>query len=482
MAFQTYFFILLFLPLTVFLWWQLNQRGVSRGAQGILLTASLFFYGWCRWELLPILVGSILFHFAVGTWLSRAQRRRKAILLLGLLGSLSLLAYFKYTNFFIENWNAVFHTSLAVRQLLLPLGLSFFTFQQIGFLVDVYRGEKPDYTLLEYACFVSFFPCVVSGPIGFHNEVIPQFRRAAGRKISSEELAQGIWLFSLGLWKKVLVAQTFGQGADWGFGSIGSLNSTTAVLVVLSYTFQLYFDFSGYTDMARGIGTLLGVTLPENFNAPYQALTIGSFWKRWHMTMTRFFTRYLYIPLGGSRGGTVRTCRNIMIIFVLSGLWHGANWTFVLWGALHGAAMVLDRLFGSRIKKLHPALTWGVTFAFVCFCWIFFRASTIGEGWDLCRTIALCDFGGILPQFTSCFHLPMESWLIRYLGLDTDRMALFMMLLFFAFAFLFCFLERDKTKDPMPVLRGRTGLLSAILFFWSLISLSGVTQFLYSGF
>lgn len=483
MSFSSYSFILLFLPITIFLWWMLNQRGFGRGAQGVLLTSSLVFYGWNRWDCLFILIGSILFHFALGNWLCRARSRRKAILIFGVIGSLLPLAYFKYTTFLLDNVNSLFHTSFALQEILLPLGISFFTFQQIAFLVDVYREGRMEYTLLEYACFVSLFPCVVSGPIAFHYEVIPQIRSAVGRKVSGEELSQGIWLFTQGLWKKVIVAQTFGKGADWGFTAIAELNSTTAILVVLSYTFQLYFDFSAYTDMARGIGRLLGIDLPDNFNAPYQALTIGSFWKRWHMTMTRFFTRYLYFPLGGNRGEIVCTCRNIMIVFLVSGLWHGANWTFVLWGFLHGCAMVLERLVGKRFSTVHPVLSWGVTFAFVSFCWIFFRAPTIADGWAMVKTVAMCDFGTIMPQFTGCFHLPLESWLGRWLSLDMGRLALFMMLLFFGGAFLFIFLEKEGEKKETAVKLGaRTGMLSAVLLFWSLISLTGVTQFLYSEF
>ncbi len=483
MSFSSYSFLLLFLPITVFLWWMLNWRGSGKCAQCVLLAASLVFYGWSRWEGLLLLLGSILFHFILGTWLARARRRRKAILALGVVGSLLPLLYFKYTNFFLDNVNALAHTSLSVQTILLPLGISFFTFQQLGFLVDVYREERMEYTLLEYACFVSLFPCVVSGPIAFHNEVIPQLRAAVGQKLSGESLSQGIWLFTQGLWKKVVVAQAFGKGADWGFASIPVLNSTTALLVVLSYTFQLYFDFSAYTDMARGVGRMLGIDLPDNFNAPYQALTIGAFWKRWHMTMTRFFTRYLYFPLGGNRGGLVRTCRNIMIVFLVSGLWHGANWTFVLWGFLHGCAMVLDRLVGKRFSGLHPALSWGLTFAFVSFCWIFFRAPTVADGWAMVTAVGRCEFGSILSAFTSCFHLPMEAWLGRFLGLDMERLALLMLLLFFGGAFLFVFLERaGEKKETGREFGARAGLLSAVLLFWSLISLSGVTQFLYSNF
>ncbi|MDY3014798.1 MAG: MBOAT family O-acyltransferase [Evtepia sp.] len=481
MTFQSYGFLFLFLPLTVLLWWQLNRKGWGKGAQVWLLGVSLFFYGWHRLTCLWVLLGSILFNFLLGKALARTGQKRW--LILGLVGNLGILGYFKYANFFLENLNLLFPTSFGTLQLLLPLGLSFFTFQQIAFLLDAAHGEKTDYTLLEYACFVSFFPCVASGPMAFHHEVIPQLRSASGRTLTRGELTQGLWLFSQGLWKKVIVAEAFDAGADWGFASVGQLNSTTAVLVALSYTFQLYFDFSGYTDMARGLGRMLGLNLPDNFDTPYQALTIGQFWKGWHRTMTRFFTRYVYIPLGGSRRGTAVTCRNIMIIFLLSGLWHGADWSFVLWGGLHGAAMVADRLLGKRVERLHPALSWALTFGFVTFCWVFFRAESISQGMDLCRAVGVCSFGGIDPGFTSAFLLPLPAWLTRFLSLDPQRAALGMTLVFFAFAFLFCFQERGgKEKETRVSLGGWTGVLCGLLLFWSVISLTGVTQFLYSEF
>ena len=319
MSFQSYTFLFALLPVSVAGWWLLNWRGHGRLAQGFLLVVSLAFYGKGNLAFLPLLLGSILFNFLVGKAMGALPRARKPLLVLGLLGNLGLLGYFKYANFFLDNLNWLLGTSIGALSLLLPLGISFFTFQQIAFLVDRYRGDPADYTLLEYACFVSFFPCVTSGPIAFHDEVIPQMRAVQGKGPSAQGIAEGLWLFSLGSWKKVIVAEAFGGGADWGWANLPALNSTTALAVTLSYTLQLYFDFSGYTDMARGIGKMLGVTLPENFDVPYQALTIRGFWKGWHMTMTRFFTRYLYIPLGGSRRGLPRTCVNTLVIFLAWG-------------------------------------------------------------------------------------------------------------------------------------------------------------------
>lgn len=481
MSFQSYGFLFVLLPVAVAGWWLLNWRGHGRLAQVFLLGVSLVFYGIGSLAFLSLLAGSILFNFFVGKGLGRVTRRRKALLVLGLLGNLGVLGYFKYTNFFLENLNLLLGTSIGALSLLLPLGISFFTFQQIAYLVDQYRGDKADYTLLEYACFVSFFPCVASGPIAFHDEVIPQLRGVEGKGPTAQAMAEGLWLFSLGIWKKVILAEAFGGGADWGFSNLSLLNSTTALAVVLSYTLQLYFDFSGYTNMARGVGKLLGVTLPENFDVPYQALTIRGFWKGWHMTMTRFFTRYLYIPLGGSRRGTGRTCVNTLIIFLASGLWHGADWSFVVWGGLHGVAMVADRLLGSRVEKLHPVLSWGLTFGYVNFCWIFFRAGSIGEGLSLCRILARCDFGILADGFTGQFQLSEVTWLARQTGADMTRLALLMFLLFLVGGMVLCLQEKPvaRRSDKMTA---RRGILAGVLLFWSVISLTGVSQFIYSNF
>lgn len=361
------------------------------------------------WPFLPLLLGSILFNFLVGKAMGALPRARKPLLVLGLLGNLGLLGYFKYANFFLDNLNWLLGTSIGALSLLLPLGISFFTFQQIAFLVDRYRGDPADYTLLEYACFVSFFPCVTSGPIAFHDEVIPQMRAVQGKGPSAQGIAEGLWLFSLGIWKKVIVAEAFGGGADWGWANLPALNSTTALAVTLSYTLQLYFDFSGYTDMARGIGKMLGVTLPENFDVPYQALTIRGFWKGWHMTMTRFFTRYLYIPLGGSRRGLpADLCQHPGDLF---GLWAVAWGGLVLCGLGRAA---WDR-HGGRPPAGQPAgpappcASWALTFGYVNFCWIFFRAGSVREALAMCgplRGVRSVRWQKSLPPPFRCRRLP----------------------------------------------------------------------------
>lgn len=483
MLFQSYSFIFVFLPLVLLGWWQLNHYHWHRVALVFLLACSLFFYGYFNVAFLPVLMCSILANYAFGHLIARRSCMKRLWLLLALLLNIGSLVYFKYTNFFIANINTLFQSSIGFISILLPIGISFFTFQQIAYLIDVYRGEVPEYHLYEYALFVSFFPCVMSGPIALHNEVIPQLRDARNKVFSAELFACGIVSFSQGIAKKVLLADAFGAAADWGFASVNSINSTTAFVVTLSYTFQLYFDFSGYTDMARGVGLMLGLRLPQNFAGPYKALTIGQFWKCWHMTMTRFFTRYLYIPLGGSRNGTLPTCLNILIVFLLSGLWHGANWTFVIWGALHGSAMVADRLWGKHMDKLHPALSWGLTFGFVNLCWVFFRAESVSMAQSMFDCLFRFDFGALSPQLTDCFRLPGVDILVRLFELSAARVNLLLLLVSLLLALLICL--QGKTLDERLAKRipnKKMALLSAMLLFWSLISLTGVTTFLYSDF
>lgn len=236
--------------------------------------------------------------------------------------------------------NAVFGSSFELKNIVLPLGISFFTFRQISYIVDSYRGETKGYTFWDYAFFVSFFPQLVAGPIVMYNEIIPKFRKPGNWHVVVENFSKGIYIFAIGLFKKVIIADRFGKAVTYGFGNIEILSSMEALVVSLSYTFQLYFDFSGYCDMASGIGYMFNIELPQNFNSPYNAKSIAEFWDRWHMSLTRFLRNYVYIPLGGNQRGKLRTYVNIMVVYLIGGIWHGANWTFILWGMLHGGLSV----------------------------------------------------------------------------------------------------------------------------------------------
>lgn len=334
MLFNSYIFILFFFPLCIIGYFYLNALNKNNYAQIFLLGMSLWFYGYFNIRYLPIIICSILLNYGTFLLLGYLQKQgaRKLVLSISILFNIGILFYFKYYDFFIENINFLFHTDFTLQKLILPLGISFFSFQQLSFIIDAYRSEVPRYTFLNYAVYVTYFPQLIAGPIVTHNELIPQLVDKNRQLINWGNVAKGFYIFVLGLSKKVLIADIFGNAANWGFSNISSLDSISAFVTMLSYTIQIYFDFSGYCDMAIGIGKIMNIDLPLNFNSPYKALTIAEFWQRWHITLTRFFTRYLYIPLGGNRAGKVRTYLNTFIVFLASGLWHGANWTFIVWG------------------------------------------------------------------------------------------------------------------------------------------------------
>jgi len=384
MLFNSPEFILFFLPITFIIYTALDRQGLYAPARLFLVTSSLFFYGWWNIAYLPLLIGSVLVNFGIGTQLNSAALRqkfmwRKALLAGGITANLAVLAYFKYADFLIGNLNTAFDTPFALPEIVLPLAISFFTFQQIAYLVDNYRTGETEQSFVNYALFISFFPQLIAGPIVHHKEMMPQFALRTGVQELYRNISLGLFIFSIGLFKKVILADTFAQWATLGFDEKSTLGFLEAWMTSFSYTFQLYFDFSGYTDMAIGAALLFNIRLPINFNSPYKALTIQDFWRRWHITLSRFLRDYLYIPLGGNRGGQWRTCINLMITFILGGLWHGAGWMFVCWGALHGAALVAHRLWQQLGWRMPALLAWALTLNFVNFAWIFFRADDMDD-------------------------------------------------------------------------------------------------------
>jgi len=318
----------------------------------------------------------MFFNFIIGRKLSKNPS--KTLLTFGIIGNLALLGYFKYADFFIENINKIFGSNIQLLHLALPLAISFFTFQQIAYLVDSYRKETKEYDLLNYSLFVTFFPQLIAGPIVHHKEMMPQFESKWNLVKNYKNIAKGLFIFSIGLFKKVVIADTFAIWANNGFDSAETLNFFEAWATSLSYTFQLYFDFSGYTDMAIGAALLFNIKLPINFNSPYKALNIQDFWRRWHITLGRFLKDYIYIPLGGNRVSKIRTYINLLITFLIAGLWHGASWMFVFWGFLHGLALVVHRIWKDFGFKMNKILAWFITFNFINISWIFFRA----KDWD----------------------------------------------------------------------------------------------------
>ena len=384
MLFNSYVFIFLFLPVVLAGYFALG-RGGNLAPVIFLALASLAFYALGNWQYVPLLLASIAFNFGVGHLLisrNLRPRLRFAVLTAGVAGDLLLLGVFKYAGFLAVNFNALFSTGFFVH-IALPVGISFYTFTQIAFLVDAYGGKVARYALPHYALFVTYFPHLIAGPILHHRDMLPQFERTETRRPDSHLILCGLIIFAIGLFKKTCLADAIQPLVGPVFGP-GSPTFDQAWIGALAYTFQLYFDFSGYSDMAIGISLMFGIFLPLNFNSPYKAASIIDFWRRWHMTLSQFLRDYLYIPLGGNRRGPVWRYVNLAITMLLGGLWHGAAWTFVVWGALHGAYLCINhawnRLGPEIAPQLRPAATLAgaaLTFFAVVVAWVFFRANDI---------------------------------------------------------------------------------------------------------
>src|SRR5579862_8983174 len=382
MLFSSYTFLFQFLP-AVALAFAAARRHSPRAGILVLAGASLFFYGAWKPIYLLLLLASIGANFSLGLLMEDPSRRR-TIGMLGVALNLAALCYFKYANFILDSVNALTGAPLPFVDIVLPLGISFFTFQQIAYLVDVMRGAKVERDIVSYALFVSFFPHLIAGPLVHHAEMIPQFKR--GRTGRSAVLAaRGLAIFAAGLFKKVVIADNLAQFVSPVFAHLdggGGVSTSWAWLATLSYTLQIYFDFSGYSDMAIGLALLFGIRLPVNFRSPYKAVSIIEFWRSWHITLSRFLRDYLYIPLGGNRLGIARRYLNLMLTMLLGGLWHGAGWTFLIWGGLHGLYLVVNHQWRDH-KRQWPegavgrAAAWGLTFIAVVIAWVFFRARTL---------------------------------------------------------------------------------------------------------
>ncbi len=454
MLFNSFEFVFLFLPITLVVFFILSKNGRYVQQQFPILwlvTASLFFYGWWKPLNLPLIIVSVLVNYSLGYVLSNkilqkitnsvSQSKlelvgvsfaKKGILILGIIFNLGLIGYFKYANFFINNVNYIAGTEITLPPIVLPLAISFFTFQQIAYLVDAYQGETKEYSLIKYMLFVTFFPQLIAGPIVHHKEVLPQFEQPSTYRFNSQTLAIGLTVFVAGLFKKVVFADRIAEYANLAFGAASqgiTLTFSEAWVGALAYTLQLYFDFSGYSDMAIGAAYMFGIRLPLNFNSPYKAVSIVDFWRRWHITLSHFLRDYLYIPLGGNRKGEIRQYYNLMITMLLGGLWHGAGWTFIFWGGLHGIYLVINHLYRSVRKSLGHNLRndgwllrgigWLTTFVAVVISWVFFRATSFETATSILSS--MFGFNGIqLPQFLEPFLGFARNWGISFLGFSVN--------------------------------------------------------------
>ena len=490
MLFNSYVFIFLFLPITFSGYFFLNHFKKYPAAKLFLTSMSLWFYAYFNISYLWIILFSITMNYICHCLILKKYHTR-LVLLCGILCNVGLLFYYKYFDFLIDNVNHLFHTGFSLPDILLPLGISFFTFQQIAFLADSAKGKIKRQNPLDYALFVTFFPQLIAGPIVSHEEMLPQFNDLSRKHIQAENVYMGLRLFVLGLGKKVLLADTFGQAVNWGFLNYTVLDGLNTFAVIVFYTFQIYLDFSGYCDMARGIGYLFNINIPVNFLSPYKSKNILEFWDRWHITLSRFFTRYIYIPLGGNRKGLPRTCVNVLLVFLISGFWHGAGWNYIVWGLLHGVLSVLTRI-RQGVKKREPTkssplgsfLSGCFTFLFVCCAWTFFRADTVAQAVYMLKQLVTVNGSRIYTELTLFFQPPEILYGFKLLRLNTLPYSSYFGLAAFSITAIilifFCGNLYESERKHKPTVLG-TACLS-VLAVWCIVSLSGVSTFLYFNF
>lgn len=485
MLFNSYVFILLFLPLALLGYFFINRTRQYKLANLFLIGMSLWFYGYFNPSYLFIIVGSIAVNYIFCRlfYLPMSKTIKRLLLIVLLLANIGVLFWYKYFDFFVTNINVLFSSDFNLLHLILPLGISFFTFQQLSYVIDCYKGLAPKYSFSDYALFVCFFPQLIAGPIVLHSEVIPQFEDHSKRSFNSENFAKGITAFAFGLVKKMFLADTFGIAVNWGYQNISALGTVNAFLVILAYTFQIYFDFSGYCDMATGIGLMFNIKIPMNFDSPYKSKTVAEFWKRWHITLTRFFTTYIYIPLGGNRKGRVRTYVNMFIVFFVSGLWHGANWTFILWGVMHGLAVIFCRMFKRGIERIPAFISWAATFAFINLTWVYFRAESITQGNQMLGQLFSFVNVPLWTELKDSFMLPEFTFVKNLLFPNFTSFSLLIMLAFFLFA-LFASLAMKNTNERIETFRPtlKNAICTVVFLVWGIVSLSGVSTFLYFNF
>lgn len=501
MLFNSFEFIFYFLPIAFAGYFLLNHVKQYKWANLFLAVMSLYFYGYYKASYIWIILCSIILNYLIHRgFLSKrmnSEWQRKTVLFLGIMANVGILYYFKYFNFALEIIGSLTSKTITFAQIALPLGISFFTFQQIGFVVDSYKKQVPKQDFINYVLFVTFFPQLIAGPIVNHDEMLPQFESLENKNPKSENLYLGARAFIYGLAKKVLIADVIGLAVNWGYQYYTVMDGFNTALVIVMYSLQLYFDFSGYCDMARGLGYLFNIKIPLNFNSPFKSKNLVEFWKRWHMTLGRFFTRYVYIPLGGNRKGFGRSLVNVFIVFCISGIWHGAGWTFVVWGLMHAVVQIVTRLWWkikekSNLPKIqNKGLKWMVDtlctiacFGFVALAFGIFRADNLSQAMHMLQKVTTTETCKVMPEIASFLCLKEVSYVLRFLNLDTvNNITLWQMLLFLMVTAVITWGSKNvaETEKEVKVGTGQT-LLLGVLFVWSVLSLSNISTFLYFNF
>ena len=512
MLFNSFSFILIFMPIVLFFWHGLNGLKKEKLADLFLIAASLVFYGFFSVHFVVLLLLTSVITYLVTLSYSDVIPNR-GMCILGVIINLLVLGYYKYSDFFLENIKALTGREFTSLNLILPVGISFYVFGQIAFIIDRYREKEDGHphlkdeeilgkvTPIEYLFYITYFPKIVQGPIALPSEIIKQLRSSEIRAFDITKFRKGIELFIIGLSKKVLLGDNLAKLSDYGFLYTYYMDTMTGIIVIISYAFQLYFDFSGYCDMAEGVSLMLGIELPVNFNSPYKSFNVRNFWQRWHMTLTRFFMRYVYIPLGGSRKGKIRTAINVLLVFILSGFWHGAGWTFICWGLIMGILVVFDDLGLVAVEKdtkkhyllrdkplfIIPRLP-GQILTFITFLisLIFFRSQNMTYAIQMFKQLGIFTYPGFLFKTAENLDIP-ENYVIleavnQIVGNKDKEIYLFTMLFIILIAFIVI-----TRKNAHEIIEGSTKkkgriIFFALLFIWSFISLSQVSTFLYFQF
>ena len=503
MLFNSFSFILLFLPITLIGWFLLNKLENKSFADIFIIAMSLFFYSRFGVDIMLIMCASIVANYVISAAMNQFNARAKvrALKIIGIIVNLAFLFYFKYYDFFVGSAVEALGMNYKSAQIIMPIGISFYTFQQMSYIIDRGRGEAEHYSLIDYALYVTFFPKLIEGPIAFHEEILSQFKSPEKRIFNPENFQKGIILFVLGLSKKVLLADNLSLVVNYGFEQTFFLDTLTVIAVMLAYTFQIYFDFSGYCDMASGIALMMNIELPINFNSPYKAATVKELWQRWHMTLSRFFVKYVYIPLGGSRKGKVRTVLNVLIVFVLSGLWHGAGWTYICWGLMQGLLVVWDDIGiiaveGSNkgkylfrdepLIKVPKIVGQFFTFTFFVISLFFFGASDMTYAIGMFKRLFYFTYPGFLTRTASQLDLAENYVLSQIISMVAPSFenALYIATLIILLAICF-FVNTRKNAYEIATSAKVTKKFTfglAVLFIWSFISLSQVSTFIYFQF
>ncbi|SFP38868.1 D-alanyl-lipoteichoic acid acyltransferase DltB, MBOAT superfamily [Butyrivibrio proteoclasticus] len=482
MQFNSYEFILYFLPITVLLYFVANKINPIIG-KIVIVVASVIFYSMGRINMLGYLGISMLINYGSALAIRKFKIKTKFLTALPIIVNVGLLLYFKYMNFAITNVNIFFGKEIELKEIILPLGISFYTFQQIAYIVATEQGNLENNNIIDYMAYILYFPKLVMGPIIDPVDYISQINQVERKKADITNITIGIKLFSLGLIKKVLLADTFAKAVSWAYTNIDATTAMDCILLILFYTFEIYFDFSGYSDMAVGVSSMLNIDLPINFDSPYKAISIRDFWKRWHISLTKFLTKYIYIPLGGSRKGIIFTYINTLIVFIVSGLWHGANWTFILWGLLHGLFSCFDRMFEKLEERVFMPVRWLCTFGVVSVLWLLFSASTVEQWRTILFKILFMQSTEVSEGMISSFNLVENQFLYNLFGLNwlPTNVRGFNMLIFIIVACFICFVPGNnyRNKDKLSI---GTLVVASVAFIWGVLCLGAESTFVYFGF